>query len=283
MASPSQTPVRYPSGVSTDFPWGPLANYGQPNPFMYQTMYDDFMETLASDGNFTTVLSGTGAAAALTAGDGGQLLLTSSTAGAGSAGVIGGRNNFFLPPSSFTGTGLTATLFPGKKVFFGTRINVATVAGSTIYAGLMPAATTTALPTDGLFFALTNATTITLNAYNASTLQWSIALPAASLAGGAYANASWLDLAFYMDRQQNVWAFAGFPIFGWVPPSAWSGVNNVNAAPPSLGAVAAFQGVYNGAIITPWTPTANGLTYGLILTGTTQTLQSDFIYASKER
>lgn len=279
MASPSQVPQRSPAGYSTDPPWGPLANFGQPNPFMYQTVFDDFYELLTQDGYFSTILSGTGAAAALTPGDGGQVLLTTSTAGAGTSGLIGGRNNFFLPPAVFSGTGLTATLFPSKKVFYATRINVANVAATTVYAGLVPSATTTALPTDGIFFQLTSATNIVLTAYSASTLQWTLTLPAASLAGGAYANAQWLDLAFYMDRLQNVYAFAGFPLFGWVPPSAWTGVNNVNAAPPSLGAVAAYQTGVQGA----WTPTVNGLTYALIATGTIQTITADFLMASKER
>lgn len=281
MTTPSAAPVRYPSGVSTDYKWGPLADFGFPNPFLYQMMYDDFYETLTSDGNFVTVTSGTGAAAALTTGDGGQLLLTSSTAGAGTAGVKGGLNNFFLPPATFSGVGLTATLFPSKKVFFATRVNVTTIAGTTLYAGLMPTATTTALPTDGVFFQLLS-TGITLTAYNASTLQWTLTLPT-PLAGGAYANASWIDLAFYIDRLQNVQAFAGFPLFGWTPASAWTGVNNVNAAPGPLGAVAAFNQYANGVQINPWTPTANGLTYGLIATGTTQTVYSDFILAAKER
>jgi hypothetical protein len=283
MTTPSQAPARFPNGVSTDYQWGPMANFGLPNPFDYQVLYDDFFETIASNGNFATVTSGTGAAAALTAGDGGQLLLTSSTSGAGTAGVIGGRNNFFLPPATYTGTGLTATLFPSKKLFFFSRINITTIVGTTVYAGLMPAATTTALPTDGLFFIFTNATTVALAAYNASTLLWSVPIPAAALTAIPYANAQWIDFGFYMDRLQNVYAFFGFSLFGWQPASAWTGVNNVNAAPGPLGAVAAFQSVYNGAIINPWTPTANGLTYGLLATGTAQTVYSDFIFAAKER
>lgn len=279
MASPSQVPQRSPSGYSTDPPWGPLANFGQPNPFMYQTVFDDFYEALAQDGYFSTILSGTGAAAALTPGDGGQILLTTSTAGAGTSGIIGGRNNFFLPPAVFSGTGLTATLFPSKKVFYAARINVAAVATTTLYAGLVPAATTTALPTDGIFFQLTSASSIVLTAYSASALQWTLTIPATTLAGGAYANAQWLDLAFHMDRLQNVYAYAGFPLFGWVPPSAWTGVNNVNAAPPPRGAVAAYQVGVQGA----WTPTVNGLTYAIIASGTIQTVNADFILAAKER
>lgn len=281
MTSPSQVPVRYPSGVSTDYPWGILANFGQPNPFMYQVVADDFFGLYTGDELIATVLNGTGAAVANVAGDGGQLLLTTSTAGAGTAGIKGIANNFFLPPALYTGTGLTATLYPSKKVFFATRINVTAVATTTLYAGLFPQGTTTALPTDGIFFSISNATTGALVAYSGSTLQWSISIPLATLAGGAYANAQWIDLGFYMDRSQNVYAFAGYPYFGWLPPSAWSGINNVNAAPPPAGPVAAYQTGPNNA--NAWTPTTAGLTYGLIAAGTTQTVYTDFIFAAKER
>jgi hypothetical protein len=249
---------------------------------MYQTMFDDFYELIADDGYFATVLNGTGASAALTNGDGGQILLTTSTAGAGTAGVIGTKNNFYLPPQTYSGTGLTATLFPSKKVFFATRLNVTTIAGTTCYAGLMPAATTTALPTDGIFFTLAPGG-ISLNAYSASVLTWTVAIPSTLSNGVTYSNAQWLDLAFYMDRLQNVQAFVGFPLFGWLPASAWTGVNNLNPSPGPMGAIAAYNQFYNGQLQNPWTPTTAGLTYGVIASGTTQTVYSDFVLASKER
>ena len=279
MTTPSAVPVRYPSGVSTDYPWGPLANFGMQNPFFYQVLQDDLFDSLATNPQLTSVLTGTGAAVAQSAGDGGQYLLTTSTSGAGTAGIIGKVNNFFLPPATYTGTGLTATLFPSKKVFFACRINVTTVASETVYAGLIPAATTTSLPTDGIFFQLTSATSITLTAYSGSTLQWTLTLPATALSGNiAYANAQWLDLAFFMDRLQNVYAFAGFPLFGWTPASAWTGANPASLPGP-LGAIAAYQTGVSGA----WTPTPNGLTPGIIVSGTIQTAYADFIMAAKER
>lgn len=281
MTTPSQVPARFTSGVSTDMPWGPLANYGQPDPFMYQTMFDDFFGLTTADEVYSVITSGTGSAVANTDGDGGQILITPATPGAGTAGIIGGKNTFFLPPATYSGTGLTATLYPSKKVFFATRINVATVAGTTIYAGLMPKGTTTALPTDGIFFAITSATAGVLEAYSSSTLLWSVAIPLTTLAGGAYTGGNWLDLAFYMDRQQNVYAYAGFPLFGWIPQQAWTGTNNVNAAPPSLGAVAAYQTGPNNQ--NSWTPTTAGLTYGLLCSSTATTVTADFILAAKER
>ena len=86
-----------------------------------------------------------------------------------------------------------------------------------------------------------------------------------------------------MDRQQNVYAFLGYPLVGFLPAQAWSGVNNVNAQPTPKAAVAAYQSVYNGAIINPWTPTTAALTPAVIMSGTTQTAYADFILAAKER
>ncbi len=282
MTSPSQVPVRYPSGVSTDQVWGPLANFGQPNPFMYQIESDDLMGPISTDSDFVGVTSGTGAATTSVAGDGGLWLMTTSTAGAGTSGIIGQKNTFVLPPQAYTGTGLTSTLYPSKKVFFLARINVTNVAATTGYAGLIPSATTTALPTDGIFFVFTNAATVALAAYSGSTLLWSVPIPAAVLTL-YYTNAAWVDIGFYMDRMQNVYAFMGYPLVGFLPASAWSGVNNVNAQPVPKAAVAAYQSVYNGAIVNPWTPTTAALTPGIIMSGAVQTAYADFILAAKER
>jgi hypothetical protein len=277
MTSPSQVPVRFPSGVTSDTVWGPLANCGSGNPFFYQIISDDLMGPLVGNDNWKSDLSGTGAAVAEVAGDGGIWLLTSSTAGAGTAGIIGNIGNFIIPPPAFTGTLLTATLFPSKKLFFLARISLAAPATSTLYAGLMPAATTTALPTDGLFFIFTNATTVALAAYSASTLLWSIPIPAAAITNWLGVNL-WLDIGFYMDRLMNVYAFFGFPLVGWVPASAWTG-SGLASIPPPLGAVAAYQVSVSGA----WTPSTALLTPGIILTGTTQTAEVDFLMAAKER
>ncbi len=280
MTTPSQTPTRFTAGISTDQPWQPLANYGMvANPFFYQLMQDDFMGTVTGNENWQSVTSGTGAAVAEVAGDGGQWRLTTSSAGAGTAGIVGNLGNFVLPPATYGGiAGLTGTTFPSKKMFFLSRINITTPASVTGFHGLMPSTTTTGTPTDGIVFNFTNLTTVALNAYSASTLQWSLPIPAAALTNW-YAAAQWLDIGFYMDRLQNVYAFLGFPLIGFVPASAWSGTNNVNAVPPPLGAVAAYQTSVSGA----WTPSTANLTLGAIFTGTTQTVYLDCMLAAKER
>lgn len=287
MPSPSQTPVRYPSGVSTDQVFGPLADFGQPNPFMYQVMQDDFMETYITAQTWASLISGIGSAVASTPGDGGLILMTNgSTVNLGS-GIKGNQNNFFLPPQTFTGAGLTATLFPSKKVFFLARIAIPVITGFSFTAGLVPSTYTVGNPTDGLVVQMAaGGATMSLNAYSGSVLQWSIPFPVALLAGGAnavIANNSWFDVGFYMDRLQNVYGMLGFPLVGWVPPSAWSGVNNVNAQPAPKAKVCAFQGVYNGQIVTPWTPTALGLTPCVATFGSALTSQLDYVMAAKER
>jgi hypothetical protein len=254
---------------------------------MYQTLQDDFYGLFTADGPWATLASGTGSSTANTDGDGGQLLLTNGSTVNLSSGLIGIKNSFFLPPQLYTGTGLTSTLYPSKKVFFMARMASANWTGLTATLGLVPKTYATGNPTDGLVIQISaNGATVALNAYASSALQWSVPFPAALLAGGANAvigNNLWFDIGFYMDRQQNVYGMLGYPLFGWVPAQAWSGVNNVNANPAPKAAVCAFQGVYNGQIVTPWTPTTVGLTPCIAAFGSALTSLVDFVIVSKER
>jgi hypothetical protein len=95
-----------------------------------------------------------------------------------------------------------------------------------------------------------------------------------------YANASWFDVGFYMDRNMDVYGFLGYPLFGWVPQQAWTGTNNVNAQPPALGACCA----YNVKVSGTWTPSTALLTPAQVIAGNAaSTVYSDFIFAAKER
>jgi hypothetical protein len=287
MTSPSQSPVRYPNGVSTDYTWGPLADFGNENPFMYQTLEDDLFGAFASDGYWVTQASGTGSSVAAAAGDGGIWLLTNGSTVNLSSGFKGVVNNFFLPPALFTGSGLTATLFPSKKLWFLARMAIPVIAGFSFTVGLTPQTYATGNPTDGVVVQMAaGGATMNLNAYSGSVLQWSIPFPASLLAGGSnavIANNSWFDVGFSIDRSLNVYGLLGWPLVGWQPASAWTGTNNVNAAPTDKAKVCAFQGVYNGQIVTPWTPTALGLTPSITTFGSALTAQVDFVMASKER
>jgi len=292
MASPSQVPARFPSGVSTDNTWGPLAMFGQPNPFMYHTVCDDFDGASTAAGVagqasdelwtvYTTAASGGTVVPsnALTGGngEGGQWLFTTGVASTNIESIELAKGSFILPPAASTGLA-----FASKKLFFMTRINVTTIATTSWTVGLVnPSATPILQPTDGLYLSSTNATNMALYAYSGSTQTWKVAIPAAVLSA-YYANATWIDVGFYMDRLQNVYAMVGFPLFGWQPASAWSGTNNVNAAPVPKAAIASYQVQVSGA----WTPTTALLTPAIIVaagSAAAATLYADFILASKER
>lgn len=287
MTTPSQTPQRSPAGISTDQPWGPLADFGQPNPFMYQTLADDLFSAFAADGPWVTQASGVGSAVAAANGDGGIWLLTNGSTVNLSSGFKGVANNFFLPPAVFAGVGLTATLFPVKKVFFLARIAIPVIAGFSFTVGLVPQTYAVGNPTDGVVIQMAaGGATMNLNAYSGAALQWSVPFPAALLAGGAQAviaNNSWFDIGFMIDRSLNVYGMLGFPLVGWLPAQAWTGLNNVNAQPVPKAKVCAFQSIFNGQIVNPWTPTGVGLTPTITTFGSALTAQADFILASKER
>jgi hypothetical protein len=275
MGSPSQVPARFPSGVSTDFPWGPLANFGLPNPFDYHLVQDDFDGLITNDELWTVFTNNAGTVVnsdALTGGngEGGQLLFTTGAAGGALATIEMPKASFILPPAVSLGLALA-----GKKVFYFARMFVPAVASTVVVAGLINQLATPIIgPTDGLFFTFTNATTVTLSAVSGSVTLWTVNIPAAALAL-YYANSTWVDFGFYMDRSQNVYAFLGYPLFGFIPASAWTSATQ----PPPLGAVAAYQVQVSGA----WTPSTALLTPAFLVSANAQTVNLDFLMAAKER
>jgi hypothetical protein len=270
--------------------------YGLPNPFMYHTVYDDFDAASTAAGIagqaadplwtvYTTAASGGTVVPsnALTGGngEGGQWLFTTGATGGNIESIEEAKATFILPPAISLGMA-----FASKKLFFLARINVASIINTSWTIGLVNASATPVLtPTDGLVLQATNATTVVLAAYSGSVLQWSVPIPANVLAL-FYTAATWVDIGFEIDRNQNVYAWMGFPLVGWLPASAWSGVNNVNAQPVPKARVASFQQFYNGILVNPWTPSTALLTPAVIVspnTAAAQTLYLDFLLASKER
>jgi hypothetical protein len=273
MASPSQVPVRYPSGVSTDYPWGPLGNFGLPNPFFYNVWPDDFDGFLEVD-TYTKTTTGT---IANTPGDGGLVLFTTAATAAAVAFLQVATANFVLPPPIYSGSG---QVFPSKKLFYLTRVQVSDAVNNAIYAGLVNITGTVAGITDGIYFVkASGAALFNLVIISGSVVQATIPIPAAAT---NLANNTFIDLGFYVDRLTNVYAFAGFPMVGWVPASAWTGVNNVNAAPPPLGAVAAYQTGVSGQLTLS---TANLAPLLGLVTGNSLavTMTADFLLTAKER
>jgi hypothetical protein len=284
MSSPSQTPSRLPSGLSTDQPYGPLAYYGLPNPAFYHTIFDDFDGTIAGDELFSQqTATGTSAAIAQVAGDGGQWQFTTGTAANNASTISTNVADFVLPPAVYAGVGLTAPIYPSKKAFFLTRINITNVAQVGAIVGLTnhQATPTVAGITDGLYIQITSATVANLIAISGSVVQFTVPIPLAALTA-YYANAQWIDVGWEIDRLLNVYALFGFPLVGWLPPSAWTGTNNVNATPTPKARVAAYQVGVSGA----WVPTAVNLSPTIMMYSigaASNTAFIDFAFASKER
>ncbi len=197
MAQPSPVPVRYPSGVSTDFPWGPLANFGRPNPFGYHVWSDDFDGLNAL---YTVTASGAGTVAA-TPVDGGALLFTTDAGASDLASIQ-------LPIASFSYTA-------GKKMFFLCRIQVSSASLVAFRAGLIQTTTTPFTAVNGVFFSKVtgSAANLLLNV-TASSANVATTIPTAAY---TFADATNIDLGWYIDRQGNVFGFVGAPLVGYLP------------------------------------------------------------------
>lgn len=263
MAAPSQVPVRYPSGVTTDPPFGPLANYGLRNPFFYHEWEDDFDVLNPS---YTQTKTGTGAAIAMTTGQGGNLLFTAST-------VAGDACSIQLPEASF---GLAA----GKKSFFLCRLALSDVTNAAFNVGLIQTTTTPFTVTDGIYFNKASGSATNLQLVSAvGSVATDLVIPAAAYALAAGVT---IDLGWYVDRSQNVYAFVGGQLVGWIPQSGTGAVNSAGVPIlPVVGPVAAIQ-----QSVTPVALTAAALNFTLAVeSGNTAgpTMTVDFAMAAQER
>lgn len=296
--SPSPPPTRNPSGTTSDPPFGPLADSGQGNPFFYHQFEDDFDNALGSVGLYT--LSGTGSAVH-TPGDGGLALL-STLAGASTFATIQlPAASFTLPPTG-TNTPLTATTV--KKLFYLVRLQLSDVTLSAFIAGLCATSATTFTAgvqtiLDGIFFYKAPSSgqiqlILNASAGNSPTgvaVSYTLNIP---LTAYTLVNATFIDLAFYIDRQQNVKVWAGNPsLVGYAPQS---GTGPVNAATgvtltPSAGPAASLQQTFFNQAVTTSPPPylftlANlNVTLGVSngVTAAIKTLTGDFHLAQKER
>lgn len=255
MAVPSQAPARYPNGISTDSPFGPLANFGQPHPFDYHAWADDF-DIL--HGQYTQQHTGNGTIA-ITPGDGGRLLFTtnsSTPAGTDIASIQG-------PGAGFTRSAANA----GKKMFFMTRLQVSDAVNAAFLCGLIQTTATPFTVTDGIYFskATGSASNLTLKTTIAS-VTTTLTIPT-----GAYtlANATDIDLAFYVDRQGTIYAFVGSNLVNIVPNNTVAGqvkgaVGNISGASITTAALNMTLAVQSG-------------------TASSKTMNADFFMAAKER
>lgn len=287
-------PQSLPAGYTQDPPWGPLWQCGAGNPFFYSRFEDDFTKLdLTAAYTVTNVNSGT---VANTAGDGGTLLFTTGVA-ANNFESIQSAAAFVLPS---TGNNPPATSGSMKKLFYVTRLQLADVTLASFIAGLC---ITTATPyttgvrsvVDGLFFYKAPGAANNLSLIN-------IASNAGSPSGAGFtntfviptsaytlANASYIDLAFCIDKNQNLFIWVGFPLVGWIPSSGSGAVDPITGlsiSPPN-GPVAAnynfqAQGVQTPIMFTtvnlaPTLAASNGVT------AVAKTMTADFHGVLKER
>lgn len=285
-------PMSLPAGYTQDPPWGPLWQSGAGNPFFYNVFEDDF-NTL--DLAPYTSTNGTGSTTNV-AGDGGTLSVVTG-AGANAFGSVQAAGAFVLPS---TGNAPPGTSASQKKLFYLARVQIAHATTDSFIAGLC---ITTATPfttgvrsvVDGLFFykapgSATNLAIINI-ASNAGSPTGAGFTNTFAVPTSAYtlANASFIDLAFFIDRNQNLYGYVGFPLVGWIPQSGSGAVDPITGLslnPPNGPVLANYnyqsQGVQTPIMFTtvnlaPTLAVSNGVT------AAATTMLADFHCAQKER
>lgn len=212
MALPrSAVPQRIPAGTTSDPPFGPLADCGMGNPFFYHQFEDDFDYSLGTNSLYVVNKGSTGTAVH-TAGDGGLITLTTAATNNDYVGID-------LPAADFT---LPQGAGAGKKLFFIARVQLSDVVNSALLLGLCNAtATPFASVTDGVYFTtVAGVLNIVTNVGGASVVT---PIPAAVY---TLANATNIDLAFYIDWYGNVNVFVGSQLVGFIPQSGTGAVNS---------------------------------------------------------
>lgn len=296
--SPSPPPTRNPSGTTSDPPYGPLADSGAGNPVFYHDFSDDFDNSLSITGAYTLTGGGT---AVHTPGDGGLVLLSSTATASTFATLQVPVADFTLPPTGINPP-LTATTV--KKLFFLVRLELSDVVLSSFVAGLAATSATTFTAgvqtiLDGIFFykapssgqiqLIMNASAG--NSPSAAAVSYTLNIP---LTAYTLVNATFIDLAFYIDRQGNINVFVGNPsLVGYAPQSGSGPVNaatGVTLSPPAGKAAGFNQTFFNQvfttspppylstlAVLAPTVGVSNGVT------AVAKTATVDFMVAQKER
>ena len=296
--SPSPAPQRVPAGFTSDPPFGPLADSGAGNPFFYHEFEDDFDNSLSITGAYTLTGGGTGVE---TPGDGGLVLLSSTAAASTFATLQLPVADFTLPP---TGINPPLTSTTVKKLFYLCRLQLSDVVLSSFVAGLAATSATTFTTgaqtiLDGVFFykapssgqiqLIANASAG--NSPSGAAVSYVLNIP---LAAYNLVNATFIDLAFFIDRNQNLKAFVGNPsLVGYAPQSGSGPVNpvtGVTLSPPAGVAAGLSQTFFNQAVTTSpppylFTTAVLNPTIGVSngVTAAAKTMTVDFHCVQKER
>jgi len=253
----SQPPVRTPSGGTTDQVFQPLADCGNGNPAFYHQFFDDFDQNFSFTTGNTYTITGTGSFAAHSA--------------AGGVGRISALTGSFEQIQLVTPS-FSLNVAP-KKVFFEVGlVGHSTVSTATTVAGLINtnANFTGTTITDGVYFKWVGSTsTLTLNSAISSTTTSVTIAPAAY----TITNGTPVQLAFYITRLGDILAYVDTQLVGFIPQSNIGTTGN----PQNAGAVARISApTITTVLCTP--------SIGMATTsGTTQTLDVDFITVEQER
>jgi hypothetical protein len=238
-------------------PWGPLANYGLPNPAFYHTDFDDFDYSLSVTGPWTKQVNANGTIAQQ-AGDGGSILFTtnSSTPLTTDIAVIQ------RPFANFNFT-------LGKKFFFLARVQLADVINPALLMGLVQTTATPFTVTDGLYFlkASGSSTNLILRSTNTS-VNTDIAIPTAEY---LLTNATYVDMSFSIDRNGVVYGSVGQQLLvGYIPQSG------VGAVSPDRCPDVSFSPTLTAANLNVTLGIQSG-------TASSKTAAIDFVLCAKER
>lgn len=253
------TPVRYPSGVSTDWKSGVLAQYGLPSPANYHTFFDDFDSYVTAKSAYTTTLSGNGTLAQA-AGDGGLLTGTSNTGTPIATDLVAIQ----LPVAGFP---ITAN----KKQFFLCRLSLHDVVNQGLLAGFIQTTATPFTVVDGVYFLKASGASNNLilrSTVGSANTDYTIPTAYYTLTNDVV-----FDLGFEITRKGNVNVWIGTPsagngLVGYQPISGY------NSQPGP-----------HGGLIAPTLTAVNLNPTIAVRSGTTASSTSswDFMLAAKER
>lgn len=205
----SQPPARFPSGVSLDEKYGPLAGIGIPSPVFYHQFMDDFDAGSLGVTSYYTKTAASSGGAVLAAGDGGRALFSTAAT----------NNDVITVQTPIAGFTLPQVATAGKKLSYGVRLQLGDITACQFIAGLINQTTTPFTAgqiTDGIYFQKSSGGAV-LNIVQVNTsVVVTTAIPAASY---ALANATDIDLSFHINPAGAILVFVGAPLFGWVPPA----------------------------------------------------------------
>lgn len=243
-------PTRFTSGLTQAAKWQPLGDAGFPDPFFYSSFEDDYNPYVA--GYYTVTAAGGSVAQNTASNIGGRILYTTgATAG----------NFAELQVSPFI------QYTAGKKLFFLTRLQVASVSTSQFVAGLISSNTTPLTSVaDGIYISkAAGSTSLVLNAVTGS------ASIGTATISGLLTNNTDIDLGIEVDRQGNIKLWAGPSLEGVKRPESANLGPNLSIPASSL------TGSLTTAVLGPTVAIGNGAT-AAAMTGI-----SDFLLGAMER